>query len=215
MKFVPIAVILSLLIMCGSRSAKPQERSDFSDFISRFDSLSLPISFLRSNAQREFDTVNRKDPTRPFYQQIEPKHYKYLQNEAMNDKLCQFRFLFASKREGFYVVLYEQLGCATDSHWVKMNTLDSKGKIINTLVLASGIANVSEEYGWIEDWKIKTSFFEFLPDEPGTDALVANNEIEEFILTSDGHFKKISSSKKKGYFTFGEDTNLVPDKKKK
>jgi len=215
MKLVPIAVIVSLLVMCGSRSAKPQEHSDFSDFISRFDSLRLPISFLRSNAQRDFDTINRKDPTRPFYQPIEVKYYKYLQNETVNDKLCQFRFLFASKGGSFYVVLYEQLGCVTDSRWVKMNTLDSKGKIINTLVLAGGRGNVSEEYGWIDkDWKIKTSFFEFLPDETGTDALVANNQIEEFTLTSDGQLKKSSSSKQKGYFTFGEDTNIVPYKKK-
>jgi hypothetical protein len=213
MKLVLNVIVVFLLIMCSSCSAQPQQ-GDFSKFLSGFDSLRLPISFLRSNAQREYDTINRKDPAKPFYQPIEPKYYKYLQNEVMNDKLCQFRFLFASKHEGFYVVLYEQLGCATDSRWVKLNTLDSKGKIINTLVLASGIANVSEGYGWIDqDWKIKTSFFKFLPDEPGLVALVANNEIEEFTLTSDGHLKKTSSSKQKGYFTFGEDTNIVPYKK--
>ena len=215
MKLVPIAVIVSLLIMCGSRSAKPQEQSAFSDFISRFDSLRLPIPFLRSNTQREFDTVNHKDPQKPFYQQIEPKYYKYLQDGAMDDKLCRFRFLVASKRDGFYVILYEQLGCITDSYWVKMNTLDTKGKIINTLVLAGGRGNVSEGYGWIDkDLKIKTSFFEFLPDEPSINALVANNEIEEFVLTSDGHLKKTFSSKQKGYFRFDDDTNIVPYKKK-
>ncbi len=96
-----------------------------------------------------------------------------------------------------------------------MNTLDTKGKIINTLVLAGGRGNVSEGYGWIDkDWKIKTSFFEFLPDEPSINALVANNEIEEFVLTSDGHLKKTSSSKQKGYFRFDDDTNIVPYKKK-
>lgn len=217
MKSVPSVIVVSLLIVCGSCSAQPQHSRDFSDFISRFDSLRLPLSIRRNNlyrfSNRDFDTVNRKDPKKPYYQPIEPKYYKYLQNETM-DKLWKYYFLFISKHTGFYVVMYEKTNESEESYWTIMNTLNAEGKIIDTMTLAGSRANVGEKYAWIgEDWKVSTTSYQFLPDEPSIDALVANHELVEYLLTNDGHFKPTTSSKTKGYFDIVGDT-LVPYKKK-
>src|SRR5258706_13569014 len=184
MKLMQSVFIVSFLIMCSSRNAEQREGShDFSDFISKFDSLRLPLSIRRNNlykfSNRDFDTVNRKDPRNPYFQQIGSKYYKYLQNET-REELCKYYFLFISKHNGFYVVMYEKTNESEESYWTIMNTMNAEGKIIDTMVLAGSRANVGEKYAWIgEDWKMSTTSYQFLPDEPSIDALVANNEIEE------------------------------------
>ncbi len=96
-----------------------------------------------------------------------------------------------------------------------MNTLTDRGDIQDMLVLAGMKANVNEKYVEInKDWKINTTFYQYLPDEKSVYALVANKEVEGFAITSDGHFKKIFSSKQKGYYKIGSDNSaLVPYKK--
>jgi hypothetical protein len=209
--------------MCCSSTKNDKGEQNTKDellttFISKFDTLRLPLSIQRNDLHKygnvDFDKVNRNDPKNPYYQTIDAKYYRYLENGTL-DTLSSFYFLHAAHYNGFYIILYEQANESKESYWTKMNVLDNNGNIVDTLVLAGSKANTSEQYGQIDNkWKVKTVLYSYLPDEPSIYALVADVVNEELGLTPDGHFKRTSSSKQKGYFNIVDDT-LVPYKNNK
>jgi hypothetical protein len=188
-----------------------------STFIRKFDALRLPFSLQKRSFYKysniDFDTVNLNDPKNPYYQTIDKRYFKYLQNGNI-DSSCTFHFLHASRHDSFYIILYQQVNEVKESYLTKMNTLDSKGNIIDTLLLAGFKVNVNEKYGQIDEkWNIKTVLYNYLQDEPSISALVADVVNEEFTLTSAGYFKRTLSRDQKGYFNIVDDT-LVPYRKK-
>jgi len=224
MKLTQCILIASLSVICCSYSKRAREEKavqndQFSTFIKNFDSLRLPLSIIRKDlykygGRKFFDSV-RTDPRNPYYQKVEAKYYRFLQREIDRTNRHEYKYLLASGLGKLSIILYKQIDLDAESFSIKMSTLTANGVVIDTLTLAGMKANVSEKYVEIDkDWKIHTTFYQYLPDEPPLQALVANKEDEEFVITSDGHFKKTFTAKNKGYFDIGPgNKSLVPYKK--
>ncbi|HCW09190.1 MAG TPA: hypothetical protein DGG95_17675 [Cytophagales bacterium] len=224
MKLTRYILIASFSIVCCSNSKKANESEVtqnelFSVFIKNFDSLQLPLSIIRDGLFKYgspvfYDSV-RRNPGNPYYNVVETKYHRFLQKKIERPNKYKYRYLLASKLGNLSVILYKQIDLEAESFSIKMSTLTYDGGVIDTLTLAGMKANVSEKYVEIDkDWKIHTTYYHYLPDELPIQALVANKEEEEFIITNDGHFKKTFSNKKKGYFDIGPgNKSLVPYKK--
>lgn len=214
-----VVVICSLLNCSYNRNSNEKQNIDnalLKDFLSKFDSLSLPLTITRKDYSKysylDFDITNPSSPSNPFYQRVEAKHYKFLGDTSKVDTLNTFYYLFKTHFKDFTLIFYQQINSCKESYWTRMNVLDFNGNIIDTLTLAGIKIYGNEKTASIsKDWKVSTTLYHYLPEEPLKKGIVIEELKEDFEVSPDGHFKRTSSSKQKGYFEIIEDV-FVPYK---
>lgn len=201
-----------------------QLNDSIESFIFKFDSLQLPFAISNPQSFSYFnDTIvvedgnsNKYIPNPVFKVPFAHELNSYIRSKYILDDskyLCLYRY----KKSEFWLLMFKKTTRDNLESWFFLNTINQYGEIIDTLRVAGFKVYDNFKYCEIDTGlNILLRTLKELPEDDNNtyDASPAIEIKEEYNITDDGFFKRISFMKENGYFIYKGDKIIRVDKQK-
>jgi|GEM_PF-762762 len=225
MKQTALIFVLIISLNCLSQNSKNQNNQNlnisFTEFISKFVQLKLPLEINRLNDLGKYSdkivkVVKGKNvlKTNPLCPTIPKDEYKFISDKFPTNKNFYYQSVYVKDYKNYVLLVIIQNNRITGDYFLKLNVYNLSGKIIDTLSLAGQKIDKTDRFCSIDtNLKIKIRILNFYPDNQNGE--LNGLEIkEEYLIADDGHFKRTYYKKEEGLFLIKDDEEIRVDKKK-
>ena len=216
-------ILLCIVFSIGCLSKHSNDKikepnKEFTEFLTKFDSLQLPFNVIGYYDFRKFSDSTwliKTDKTilvqNPLLKPIEISGFKFIKSKYPIDK--QYIYYTVCKKivNGYYLAVMKQINFQNNEYWLKLNLFDLSGGLLDTLTFAGQKVGYYNKYGRVKpNLSITTlSYHDIKVDTTNLDNYYATEIRNEYTISKDGRFILQKSKKERGYFTTYGENNIV------
>jgi hypothetical protein len=209
-----IIVYIALVTCSNSQGIKKDNKISFSEFLLKFNSITLPISIIGDKDVLAYDDtiLNSKNDfvSNPILNPLD--HNEFIKSKYTIDTDNKYYAISKNEISNYYLVLLKQDNWKKEKFRLMLNLFDMDGKLLDTLYVAGRSMPEFRRYCKItNDLHIKTYYYDSIKDDLTNNQgnFYATEKCSEYIITEEGKFILTKSNIERSYFTMWSERDIV------